>query len=83
MKSKLFIKNLSFNTEAFDLKKLFSEFGTVISIDVPKDKGSGRNKGISFVEMQTPEEATEIITKLHDTIFKDYKIKIEYAKDQK
>ena len=78
MKAKLFIRNLSSNTEVFDLKKLLSDFGTIVSIAVPKDKSSGRNKGIGLVEMETPEEAASIIEKFHNTIFKESKIKIDF-----
>ena len=37
MKSKLYVGNLSFNTENIDLEKLFSESGTVVSVDIIKN----------------------------------------------
>ena len=46
MKSKLYVGNLSFNTENVDLEKLFSESGTVESVNIIKDRSTGRNKGV-------------------------------------
>jgi len=80
MESKLHVKNLSFNTEPFDLNKLFSEFGEVISIEIPKNKSSGRNRGFALVEMKDQQSAENVIQNLNDTIFKDFKLIISIVK---
>ena len=80
MKSKLLVKNISSNTEPFDLNKLFSDFGEVISIDIPKNKSSGRNNGYALVEMKDQQSAENIIQHLNGTIFKDFKLKISLEK---
>ena len=76
MTSKLHVKNISFNTEPFDLNKLFSEFGEVISIDIPKNRSSGRNNGFALVEMKDQQSAENVIQNLNGTIFKDFTLKI-------
>jgi len=81
MKSKLYVKNLSFNTEVFDLKRLFSEFGEILSIDIPKNRSTGRSNGFALVEMKNQRGAENVIDNLNETIFKKSKIKITIAED--
>ena len=83
MKSKLYVGNLSFNTENIDLEKLFSASGTVISVDIMKDKSTGRNKGFGFIEMKNQQEASGAIEKFNGMDFKGRKIKVNIAKDGK
>ena len=82
MKSKLYIGNLSFNTENIDSEKLFSESGTVVSIDIIKDKSTGRNERFGFVEMKNQQEATDAIEKFNGFDFKERTIKVNLAKDK-
>ena len=82
MKSKLYVGNLSFNTENIDLEKLFSESGTVVSVDIIKDKNTGRNKGFGFVEMKNQQEAAGAIEKFNGFDFKGRAIKVNLAKDK-
>ncbi len=57
MAKKLYVGNLSYDTNQETLKNLFSEAGTVESATVITDKMTGRSKGFGFVEMSTEEEA--------------------------
>ena len=82
MKSKLYVGNLSFNIENIDLEKIFSESGTVISVDIIKDKSTGRNKGFGFVEMKNQQEAAGAIEKFNGFDFKGRTIKVNLAKDK-
>jgi len=61
MGKKLYVGGLSYNTTEENLKKLFSEAGTVESATVIMDKISGRSKGFGFVEMSTDEQAQSAI----------------------
>ena len=51
MNLKLYVGNLSFGASEEDLKKLFSEAGTVQSVKIVIDSYSGRSRGFGFVEM--------------------------------
>ncbi len=57
MSTKLFVGNLSFNATQEQLQDLFGAHGTVVEIDVIKDKFSGRPRGFGFVTMETKEAA--------------------------
>jgi cold-inducible RNA-binding protein len=65
MGKKLFVGNLSFNTNDADLAQLFAQHGTVESATVIMDKMSGRSKGFAFVEMSSDAEAQAAIAALN------------------
>ena len=69
MQSKLFVRNLSFNTEDADLSKLFAEFGNVLSARVAVDRDTGRPRGFGFVEMTDQKSAEAAIRGLDSTQF--------------
>ncbi len=57
MGTRLFIGNLPHQVSDTELQGLFAEFGTVQSIEVMRDRVSGRGKGFGFVEMGSDAEA--------------------------
>ena len=61
MAKKLYVGNLSYNTNQQTLSDLFVQAGTVVSATVIMDKMTGRSKGFGFVEMSTEEEAQKAI----------------------
>ena len=69
MELKLYVGNLSYNTTEDDLRSLFTQAGTVTSVDLIKDRDTGRSKGFAFVLMGTQAEAEKAIT-----MFNGYKL---------
>lgn len=65
MGKRLYVGNLSYQTNSSDLQNLFAQYGTVTSAQVIEDRESGRSKGFAFVEMSTDQEAQAAITGLH------------------
>ena len=61
MNSKLYVGNLSYSTTEDALWKLFSQSGTVVSVDLIKDRLSGQSKGYAFVVMSNPAEAEKAV----------------------
>jgi cold-inducible RNA-binding protein len=51
MGKKVFVGNLSFGTSEDDLTEMFGEIGGVESVQVIRDRDTGRSKGFAFVEM--------------------------------
>jgi RNA recognition motif-containing protein len=65
MATKLYVGNLSYQTNDQDLSQLFAEFGTVTSADVVVDRYSNQSRGFGFVEMSTQDEANAAIEGLN------------------
>ncbi|MEJ2643059.1 MAG: RNA-binding protein, partial [Desulfosarcinaceae bacterium] len=61
----IYLGNLSFSTTEERLKGMFTEFGSVDSIKLVKDRFSGRPKGFGFVEMPSNSEADQAIKALN------------------
>lgn len=80
MDNKLYVGNLSFGTSEEDLKTLFSQAGVVTSVQVIKDRDSGRSKGFAFVEMESPNDAQQAITKFHGQMFQERALTVNIAR---
>src|SRR5215211_2798104 len=61
MNTRLYVGNLSFNTNAEGVRQAFQEFGTVSDVHLVSDRETGRSRGFAFVTMGTPEEAAKAI----------------------
>ena len=61
MNTRLYVGNLSFNTNAEGVRTAFQEFGTVSDVHLVTDRETGRSRGFAFVTMGTPEEAQKAI----------------------
>ncbi|HSN25647.1 MAG TPA: RNA-binding protein [Kofleriaceae bacterium] len=61
MNTRLYVGNLSFNTNAEGVRSAFQEFGTVSDVHLVTDRETGRSRGFAFVTMGTPEEASKAI----------------------
>jgi cold-inducible RNA-binding protein len=64
MGRKLYIGNLSYNTDKANLEQLLGQHGQVQSAEVIMDRDTGRSKGFGFVEMSSDEEAQAAIAAL-------------------
>ena len=61
MSKSLYVGNLPFRAKEEELKALFSEYGTVLSVKIIVDRDTGRPRGYGFVEME--EEAADLALK--------------------
>ena len=62
---KLYVGNLSYDTNENDLRDLFAAYGAVESVAVITDRDSGRSKGFGFVEFSDNAQAQAAITGLN------------------
>ena len=80
MAQKLFVAGLSFSTSNERLREVFGQAGAVESAAVVMDRDTGRSRGFGFVEMATPEEAEQAISRLNGTSLDGRTIQVEKAK---
>ncbi|HZW64424.1 MAG: RNA recognition motif domain-containing protein [Ginsengibacter sp.] len=63
----IYVGNLSWSMTDDDLSNLFSQYGTVSSAKILKEKNTGRSKGFGFVEMEDEEAAKTAIATLNES----------------
>jgi cold-inducible RNA-binding protein len=80
MGRKLFVGNLSFNTDEHRLEELFATVGPVDTVNIVRDQMTGRARGFAFVEMQTDADAQSAIQKLNDTELDGRKLAVNEAR---
>lgn len=80
MDTKLYVGNLSYSTSEEDLRTLFSEVGTVVSVALIKDRDTGRSKGFGFVEMSSQTEAESAIRQFNGATFGERVLKVNLAR---
>lgn len=80
MISKIYVGNLSYETENSDLENLFANAGTVLTANVIKDRHTGQARGFGFVEMENLDMAEEAISNFHDKDFMGRSLIVNLAK---
>ena len=63
----IYVGNLSWTMTDDDLSNLFTQYGSVSSAKILKDKMNGRSKGFGFVEMEDDEAAKTAIASLNES----------------
>ena len=82
MNRKLFVGNLSYNTQESTLEELFAQAGNVASVRVMRDQATGRARGFGFVEMETEDAAQAAIDKFNNTEVDGRRIAVNEARPQ-
>ena len=82
MSRKLYVGNLPYETNESDLETLFAEAGGVESVNVIRDRETGRARGFAFVEMATDEAAQAAVTQLNDRNFGGRRLTVNEARPQ-
>lgn len=83
MGKKLYVGNLSYDTRELQLRELFEQVGTVESVTIITDRGTGRSKGFGFVEMGSDAEAQEAINRFNGHMLDERQIKVDEARPRR
>lgn len=76
---KLYVSNILFKITEDDLRQAFSQFGEVVSVDIVKDRETGKSKGFGFIVMGSADEGKAAIAGLNDTDFNGRTIRVSEA----
>ncbi|WP_165311472.1 RNA recognition motif domain-containing protein [Vibrio ziniensis] len=76
---KILVRNLARTTTEHDIRKLFSEHGSVAQCTLVLDKETGLSKGFAFVEMPDVSEAKSAIAALNLASVAKSKIRVKEA----
>ena len=77
---KIYVGNLSYEVTEEDLRLAFEQFGQVESVNIIKDKFSGKSKGFGFVEMPSKAEAQSAIDELNGKELKERTLNVNEAR---
>ncbi|MBA7532668.1 hypothetical protein ES705_24898 [subsurface metagenome] len=61
----LYIGNIPYSVKEEELKEIFQEHVTVVSLKIITDKYTGRSKGFGFIEMENDEQE-DLVVKEYD-----------------
>lgn len=79
MATRIYVGNLSYNTNNELLAQLFSPFGEVVEATVVMDRDSGQSKGFGFVEMSDATAASTAISSLNGASVDNRTIRVSEA----
>jgi RNA recognition motif-containing protein len=82
MSTKLYVGNLPFETTENDLQTLFASAGTVETVNVIRDRDTGRARGFAFVEMANSGDAQNAIAQLNEKAFGGRNLTVNEARPQ-
>jgi RNA recognition motif-containing protein len=75
----IYVGHISGSVSEDELRKLFSVAGTVTSVHLVKDSGTGKYRGCGYVRMSTEDEARESIDLLNGAMLGDGLIVVKEA----
>lgn len=79
---RIYVGNLSFNTEEPQLEQLFASHGQVDSVRLVRDQATGRSRGFAFVEMTDDTQARAACETLDQQEFEGRRLTVNEAKPQ-
>jgi RNA recognition motif-containing protein len=82
MNNRLYVGNLSFETTEAELQTLFAQAGTVQTVNIIRDRDTGRMRGFGFVEMTNEAEAQNAIDQFNEQPFGGRNLTVNIAKPQ-
>ena len=82
MSSRLYVGNLSYETNTETLRQGFSTVGEVTDTHVVTDRESGRSRGFGFVTMATPDLAKKAIETMNGALLDGRAIRVNEAEEK-
>lgn len=82
MGNRIYVGNLSFNTNQDSLRDAFSEFGEITDVHVVSDRETGQSRGFGFVTMGTSESASKAIESMNGAMLDGRPLRVNEAEER-
>jgi RNA recognition motif-containing protein len=79
MSKRIYVGNLPYRMTEDDLRRIFEEYGTVLSVNLVNDRETGQPRGFGFVEMEDA-EADAAVEAVNNTMVGGRSIKVNEAR---
>lgn len=79
MGNRLYVGNLSYQSDQESIRACFAECGEVSDVHVVTDRDTGRARGFAFVTMKTDAEANTAIQKLNGAMLDGRALRVNEA----
>jgi RNA recognition motif-containing protein len=76
----IYVSNLGFNVDTEELKKLFSPYGIVASVNIILDKLTNRSRGYAFIRMRDSAAAQKAMRELNGAVIDGRALRLNEAK---
>ncbi len=77
---RIYVGNLAYEVTEEELRQEFGAFGEVASVEIKKDRDSGRPKGFGFVEMPSSSEGQAAIAALNGKTLEERTLTVNEAR---
>ena len=80
MEVKLYVRNLDKSISAEELNMLFAKAGDVLSVDIIRDRSTGKSRGFAYITMSAQSEADKAMSLLNAYALRDHSLHVNLAK---
>ena len=78
----MYVGNLPYEITEAEITEAFSQYGAATSVKLISDRDTGRGKGFGFVEMESSEQARQVVDELNGKELFGRTLKVDIAKDR-
>jgi RNA recognition motif-containing protein len=82
MSNRLYVGNLSFNTDQDTLQDAFGRCGEVSEVKIVTDRETGRSRGFAFVSMSDADGARRAISQMDGSMVDGRALRVNEAEDR-
>lgn len=82
MSNRLYVGNLSFNSNADTVRQAFASFGDIEDVHLVADRDTGRPRGFAFVTMASPDAANRAIGEMNGAMLDGRALRVNMAEER-